>query len=88
MLHKETHKGFEIVIEDVGADDDQAMAAMAMAASQPMQSLTIDNVKIDVTVGDSGKFSTSYLPYTTYNSVLDLAKAVIDHTPDFDTLSN
>jgi hypothetical protein len=83
MLHKETHKGFEIVIEDVGADDDQAMAAMAMAASQPMQ-----NVKIDVTVGDSGKFSTSYLPYTTYNSVLDLAKAVIDHTPDFDTLSN
>ena len=77
MSHKETHKGYEIVIED----------DVTAAGDQQIENLKIDNKQIDVSELEPGRYSTSYLPYTTYNSIIDLAKEVIDHTADFDTLS-
>lgn len=49
--------------------------------------LTIDSKKIDIIKEEDGKYSTSYMPYTNYGSILDLARHVIDKAPDFDTLS-
>lgn len=49
--------------------------------------LRIGDQSIDVHRSDDGKFYTPYLPYTQYDSILELAKQVVDKAPDFDTLA-
>ena len=89
MSHKETHKGYEIVIDDDETTaDGQPIVSRAAGINTPIRNLKIDNKRIDVSEIEPGIFSTSYLPYTTYDSIITLAKAVIEHTADFDTLSS
>jgi hypothetical protein len=84
---KETYKGFEIVVESgEGAAPAGAAAAPAMAAAPP-QKLTIDGMEVDVTMVEPNVFITSYLPHTAYQSPVDLAKAVIDHTEEFNAIA-
>jgi hypothetical protein len=48
--------------------------------------LHIDGREVQFRLNEaSGRFETIHLPYTSYRSVADLAKAVIDHVPDFRT---
>ena len=49
--------------------------------------LTIDDRQIDVSKAESGRYITSYMPYTEYESIMDLAKQVIEKAADFDTIS-
>ncbi|MCL4296358.1 MAG: hypothetical protein KJ077_11545 [Anaerolineae bacterium] len=80
---RETYKGFEIVIDKPAAS---APASGATAAGTPFAGkLTIGPREIDVVEVAPGIFITSYLPHTSYKSVSDLAKAVIDHTEEFNT---
>jgi hypothetical protein len=89
MSHKETYKGYEIVIEDDEntTAEGEPIVSMAAGVDTPLIGLKIDNRRIDVTEVAPGKFLTSYLPYTTYDSIVALAKTVIDDTAEFDTLS-
>ena len=50
--------------------------------------LTINDRQIDVSKAESGKYITSYMPYTEYESIIDLAKQVIEKAADFDTISD
>lgn len=80
---RETYKGFEIVIEKPTTP---TPASGATAAGTPFAGkLTIGPREIDVVEAAPGIFITSYLPHTSYTSVADLAKAVIDHTEEFNT---
>ena len=45
--------------------------------------IAIDGMSIDVTQPEAGKYITRYLPYTAYETELELARAVVKHTPDF-----
>ena len=67
---KETHRGFEIVIDDTEVTP---------------ESITIGDTTVEVTVGDDGRYSTRYMPYSDYDSLMALAKHVIDKAPDFET---
>lgn len=89
MSHKETYKGYEIVIEDEEntTAEGERVVSLAAGLEAPLIDLRIDDRRIDVTEVAPGKFLTRYLPYTTYDSVIALAKAVIDDTAEFDTLS-
>ncbi len=49
--------------------------------------LTIDDRQIDVTKAESGRYITNYMPYTEYESIMDLAKQLIEKAADFDTIS-
>lgn len=80
---KESYKGFEIIIDRPAAP---AIAATPTAQGVPFAgTLTIGPREIDVIEAAPGVFITSYLPHTSYQSVSDLAKAVIDHTEEFNT---
>ena len=45
--------------------------------------LTINGVEIDVVKAELGNYITSYLPYTDYETVSDLAKAIVRYAPNF-----
>lgn len=46
--------------------------------------LTIDGKDIDCEHGGTGnKWVSRYLPYSEYDSLLDLAKAIVHHTAEF-----
>ena len=80
---KETYKGFEIIIDKPTTP---AMATTPTAQGIPFAGkLTIGPREIDVVEVAPGTFITSYLPHTAYQSLSDLAKAVIDHTEEFNT---
>ena len=49
--------------------------------------LRIDEKSIDVEKLETGVYVTSYLPYTEYTSIMELAQNVIDLAPDFYTIS-
>lgn len=49
--------------------------------------LTVHDKSIDVEQTEDGNYYTSYLPYTQYATLMELAKHVVDKTPDFDTIS-
>ena len=49
--------------------------------------LTIDDKEIDVSEAEPGSYITSYMPYTEYKSIMELAKQVIEKAADFDTIS-
>ncbi len=66
------HQGFEIVIE---------------SEEGGIESLSIAGKSIDISKTDTGNYITSMMPYTQYDSVLELAKHVVEKTPDFDTIS-
>ena len=87
MSHKETHKGYEIVIENDESVEGQSADSTDGAAPVAATDLKIGNISIEVSEGEPGQFSTNHLPYTTYESIVDLAKAVIDDSAEFDTLS-
>lgn len=80
---KDTYKGFDIVIDDSKKSSVEASATATGGA--PAAKLTVGPREIDVVETAPGVFITSYLPHTSYKSVLDLAKAVIDHTEEFNT---
>lgn len=68
--HREEHGGKTI---SIGGDD-----------TNP--TLTIDGQEVEVVRDeDVGRFTTLHLPYTSYETVLELAKQVIDNVPDFRT---
>lgn len=75
--HREIYKGFEIVVDDP--------SAAAAGAASPIRKLTIAGREIAFVEDAPGSFYTGYLPYTSYESVMDLAKAVIEHTEEFRT---
>ncbi|MCQ3978371.1 MAG: hypothetical protein DPW09_33510 [Anaerolineae bacterium] len=80
---RETYKGFEIVIEKPTTP---TPATGATAAGTPFAGkLIVGPREIDVVEAAPGIFITSYLPHTSYTSVSDLAKAVIDHTEEYNT---
>ena len=86
MPKLQSHKGHEIepVEDDEGAVGRSA-PTLAAGIDGTVRGLKIDKQIIEVAEGADGKYSTSHLPYTSYRSVRDLAKAVIEHSPDFDT---
>jgi hypothetical protein len=45
--------------------------------------LSIDNEEVHVMKDSYGKYSTHYLPYVQFESVLKLARALIDRVPIF-----
>jgi len=45
--------------------------------------LSIDNRDIHVMKLSTGKYSSHYLPYQKFSSVMDLAKALVDEVPLF-----
>ena len=51
------------------------------------ENLTVDGKSIDVFQTEEGNYHTSYLPYTQYADLMELAKHVVDKAPDFDTIS-
>jgi hypothetical protein len=80
---KDTYKGFEIIIDKPTTP---TIAVTPTAQGIPFSGkLTIGPREIDVTEAAPGIFITSYLPHNSYTSVSDLAKAVIDHTEEFNT---
>jgi hypothetical protein len=80
---KEKYKGFEIIIDKPTTS---TPAISATAEGIPFAGkLTIGPREIDVVEAAPGIFVTSYLPHTSYQSLSDLAKAVIDHTEEFNT---
>ena len=80
---KEKYKGFEIIIDKPTTS---TPTISATAEGIPFAGkLTIGPREIDVVEAAPGIFVTSYLPHTSYQSVSDLAKAVIDHTEEFNT---
>lgn len=80
---RETYKGFEITIDEPPTS---TPVSGATAAGTPFAGkLTIGPREIDVVEAAPGIFITPYLPHTSYTSVSDLAKAVVDHTEEFNT---
>jgi len=51
------------------------------------ENLAVDGKAIDVSKGENGNYYTSYLPYTEYPTLMELAQEVVDNVPDFDTFS-
>ncbi len=51
------------------------------------ENLAVDGKAIDVSKGENGNYYTSYLPYTEYPTLMELAQKVVDNVPDFDTFS-
>lgn len=76
---REIYKGLEIVINEPPA------ATATAGAGSPIRKLTIAGREIPFVQDAAGTFYTGYLPYTTYESAMDLAKAVIEHTEEFRT---
>ena len=67
---RETYKAWEIIAT---ADDNEVR-------------ISIGGREVEVTREDRSKrYSTNLLPYTDYQSLVELAKQVIDHVPDFKT---
>jgi SOS-response transcriptional repressor LexA len=86
MAHEETHKGYTIVIEDDETTaDGQPVVSLVAGVDTPLKKLKIDNKRIDAIEEEPGSYSTSYLPYTAFDSIISLAKAVIEDTPEFNT---
>jgi hypothetical protein len=80
---KEIYKGFEIIIDKPTT---ATPAISATAQGIPFAGkLMVGPREIDVIEAAPGVFITSYLPHTSYQSISDLAKAVIDHTEEFNT---
>ncbi len=48
---------------------------------QPL--VEIDGKPIRIFYNENKEYETNYLPYTTYKSILDLCKSVIDNVPGF-----
>lgn len=67
---KETHRGFEIVV-----DESQGTPS----------TIKIGDTTVEVAKADDGRYFTQYMPYTDYDSLIELAKHVIDKVPDFET---
>lgn len=80
---KITHKNFEI-----DYDDETASAPAEGTPGKPLKKLEIAGKTVDVWEMEPGKYTTSHLPYSTYETLTDLAKAVVDDSPDFDTTSD
>ena len=55
-----------------------------LASTDKEVQLSIGGQGVDVSRDEtSGRFVTVHLPYTSYDSLIDLAKQVIDNVPDF-----
>ena len=79
-----SHRGFEIRYdEDVAADLDEVAGAETIDGV-PVN-VVISGVRVDAWRLRNGKYFSRHLPYTVHETVEDLAKAVINDSPDFDT---
>ena len=87
MPQKTKHRGFEIEIDEAPARGRGARPPRASGIDGALRAVKIDKKRIDVVKDEDGRFSTSQLPYTTYGSAVELSKAVVDDSPDFDTTS-
>lgn len=67
---EETYRGFEIVI-----DESQGTPS----------TIKIADTTVEVSRMENGKYITQYMPYTEYDSLMELARHVIDKVPDFET---
>ena len=67
---KETYRAFEIEV-----DESQGTPS----------TIKIGDTTVEVAMADDGRYSTPYLPYTDYDSLMELAKDVIDSVPGFKT---
>lgn len=84
MSLEETYNGHTIRIEAERAPAAERVRTLpSVGRALPSRYIQIDDRQVDVIEMEPGKFSTSYLPYTSYESVWDLAKAVIDKTEEF-----
>jgi hypothetical protein len=75
VQQKESYKGKEIIIDTPNAHGHEG--------HEHHIHLSIDKRDIHVMQLSSGKYSTHYLPYEKFPSILTLAKALIDKVPLF-----
>jgi len=84
MPLEEIYNGHTIRIDDERAPAAERVRALpSVGRPLPGRYIQIDDRQVDVFEMEPGKFATSYLPYTSYESFMDLAKAVIDKTEEF-----
>lgn len=79
---RETYRGREIVVQPAEADHRRAAVAQE-GADRDLLRVEIDGRPIEVLQEGPNSFYSVQLPYQSYASPMELARAVVDHVPSF-----
>jgi hypothetical protein len=81
----EMYKGLEIIIEtgEMGKSEALMDHEHGEGGHHGGAELTVDGEKIHVMKTKDNLYASHYLPYTTYPSISDLAKNIVDTVPHF-----